>query len=83
MQTTLALSIAMDLCSDLYRHGLSRAFYFDAGFVHGAQVHQHGPIILLQQHIGGLKVPKDTEQSLVIAELQAGSCPGCPDTAVG
>lgn len=41
----------------LHSHGLPRAVDFDASLVHGAQVHQHRPVILIQQHIGGFQVP--------------------------
>lgn len=41
----------------LHSHGLPRAVDFDASLVHGAQVHQHRLVILIQQHIRGLEVP--------------------------
>lgn len=41
----------------LHSHGLPRAADFDASLVHGAQIHQHRLVILIQQHIGGLEVP--------------------------
>lgn len=41
----------------LHGHGLPRAVDFDTSLVHGAQVHQNGPVILIQQHVGGLQVP--------------------------
>lgn len=45
----------------LHSHGLPRAVDFDASLVHGAQVHQHRLVILIQQHIGGLEVPVETD----------------------
>ena len=30
--------------------------HLNPGFVHGAQVHQEGPVILIQEHVGGLQV---------------------------
>lgn len=41
----------------LHSHGLPRAVDFDASLVHGAQVHQHRLVILIQKYIGGLEVP--------------------------
>lgn len=45
----------------LHSHGLPRAVDFNASLVHGAQVHQHRLVILIQQHIGGLEVPVETD----------------------
>lgn len=47
----------MSQATHLHSHGLPRAVNFDASLVHGAQVHQHRLVILIQQHIGGLEVP--------------------------
>lgn len=41
----------------LHGHGLPRAVDFNASLIHGAQVHQHRLVILIQQHVGGLEVP--------------------------
>lgn len=47
----------MSQATYLHSHGLPRAVDFDASLVHGAQVHQHGLVILIQQHVGRLEVP--------------------------
>ena len=61
------------MCQDthLHGHGLPRVADFNASSVHGAQVHQHGPVILIQQHIGGLEVPAGMD----ITEHPLGSLP--------
>lgn len=63
----------------LHSHGLPRAVDFDASFVHGAQVHQHGPVILIQQHIGGLEVPAGMD----ITERPPGPLPTPPRPKLG
>lgn len=37
-------------------HGLSGATHLYAGLVHGTQVHQNRPVILIQQNVSGLQV---------------------------
>lgn len=59
----------------LHGHGLPRAVDFNTSLVHGAQVHQHRPVILIQQHVGGLQVPAGTD----ITKRLLGPCqPPCP-----